>query len=292
MTTPSSKPSGAALDDLPPSSSFLQQLLEEINGSATPTVLRDRTLPPSTPSSGRSSNGSRRPSSLWVGGDSAALNTREKLRAADEARMRKSLADSFNDTPRIARPDLHLYTHCFESSSSPGGSSSSSSPHDAPVPQAAKGETTSHDTYSMMRNTAGPNRLRPKISGSHLPVPTICGIGGPTGQRSPLFFCDADSDLSATPSPIEEPMSAISEARTDATTMSEGHESTPSGSESFSREFAFAQLYLTLMYFSSQKTTGPGRTPGAFFQKDPNRDTSHPSTVPDDTNGASSAISR
>jgi hypothetical protein len=239
MTTSARQPSGGDPKHLPPSASFLQQLLQEINSSTTPTVLRDRVAPQTTPSSRRSSNASRKASSVWIGGNASALNAREKLRAADEARMRKTPADGTNDTPQIARPILHLQTRSFPSPSSSGrssGSSGSSSPRQDCNLHAAYGEATAYNPRLIMRGTRGPSQFRPDLGSLQLPTPTMHGIVGPAGQKSPLFFCDVDSDLSATPSPIEQPMSATSEAATDASTMSEKRESILGGSKSLSRK--------------------------------------------------------
>ncbi|KAF2825421.1 hypothetical protein CC86DRAFT_294791, partial [Ophiobolus disseminans] len=64
MTTPTRHPSGVPLHNLVPSGSFLQQLLEEINGSGTPTVLRNRPATQDTPRAQPNSAGSRRTSSV------------------------------------------------------------------------------------------------------------------------------------------------------------------------------------------------------------------------------------
>ncbi|KAH3913795.1 hypothetical protein HBI56_057760 [Parastagonospora nodorum] len=60
MSTPTRQPSSASLKNLVPSGSFLQQLLEEINGSGTANKLHEQPSAQATPRSNASSNGSAR----------------------------------------------------------------------------------------------------------------------------------------------------------------------------------------------------------------------------------------
>lgn len=117
MPTPFSQ---AAHSGIVPSSSYLQQLLEEIQGAATPTVLRDRPSPPSPPSA----TPSRRSSSVWIGGASIARDARDKLRAADQAHYGLPSTDIDNAartldglTAPTSSPQCNLNTHerTFES---------------------------------------------------------------------------------------------------------------------------------------------------------------------------------
>ena len=101
MSTPSRRLSGASyFTNSGPSRSVLQKLLEEINGSETPTAPRDVDTPQVTPRP--------RSDSVWVAGGSMAEDARCKLRAADEARQRKLAENntnglSSNETPSQPR---------------------------------------------------------------------------------------------------------------------------------------------------------------------------------------------
>jgi hypothetical protein len=252
MTTPSRRSSNAALKNLVPSGSFLKQLLEDISGSGTPTVLHNRNTPQHSPSSRHSSNRSRRASSAWVGGDATALETRMRLRAADEARMRKTLPNSPDGTHDTIKPTLHLNTGCFDyPSSSSGNSTTGSSPRNLFPPDPLKRNATAHDTHDVMSDAVKSNRLITPVGGLSLPVLTAhemqcLAFSDVTGTKSPLFFRDIDSDMSSTSSPTELPTSAISEALTDATTISEERQSIPSASGCRSRMFVLSLLYYTL----------------------------------------------
>ncbi|KAL6172771.1 hypothetical protein ACJQWK_01918 [Exserohilum turcicum] len=79
--------------------SFLRQLLSEIGSTDTPTAPHTTvSLQGSTrPTASRVSD--RPAPSVWVGGASAALDARQKLRAADEARSKKTATPQTNDDP-------------------------------------------------------------------------------------------------------------------------------------------------------------------------------------------------
>jgi hypothetical protein len=247
MTTPTHQPKGAPLQNLVPSSSFLQQLLEEINGSGTPTVLRERLISQGPPCPNASPNGSRRASSVWIGGGPIAQEACEQLRAADEARLRGTTVVAHDGSPDVLRPTVALHTLCFDSASSSSDRSSASlSPresHRTGADYTATARATSNGIHSAphLRCTAGVLR----VPDSNTFDPQLPLYNGLDRTESPRIFCDIDSDISATPSPAEAPTSVLSAGLTDATSISGGRPRSPSTSGSFSREFArlFYRLY-------------------------------------------------
>lgn len=94
MSTPSHPLSSAPLANAGPPRTVLQKLLEEIHGSATPTVLRD--LGTSHASPKHHCESTARPPSVWIGGAPVAQDARKKLWAADEARLRKTSQHSID----------------------------------------------------------------------------------------------------------------------------------------------------------------------------------------------------
>jgi hypothetical protein len=241
MTTPTRQPIGEPLQNLAPSASFLQQLLQEINGSGTPTALREPPSSQGTPRTSTSSNESRRASLVWSGGASIAQEARKQLRASDEARLHRTSVVVRDGSPNVPRATLALYTPCFDSSSSSGQNSSSVSPDDAHVLGVANypviTQRTSSEVSGAPQSKTAMGDLRPGASAFDAQLPFADVISRTT---SPLIFCDIDSDISATPSPTEPPTSALSTAPTDATSLSQGRPRTPSTSGSRSRMLAFA----------------------------------------------------
>jgi hypothetical protein len=241
MTTPTHEPIGTPLQNHMPSSSFLQQLLEEINGSAIPTVLRAPGPSTSTSQVRPSSQEKRRASSVWVGGSSVAQDARKKLREADEARLHRTSVSGHDGTPDVARPTLRIETPFFNALTS---SSSTSSPNLDPLepsfPAHMRITATEHaaplamsDMASSIRDgLVGGGQASP-VFPTHTIQPSVHRHVTRTG--SPLIFCDADLDLSATPSPTEPPTSATSATMTDATTTSDGPQRTSSSSSSHTR---------------------------------------------------------
>ena len=220
MTTPNRRPSGVPLHNLAPSGSFLQQLLEEISGSGTPAVLRNRATPQGTLRRQPVSNASRRSSSAWVGGTSIAEDARQKLRAADEARLRTIPVSGNDGAPETTRPTLRLHIPQFNAPVVPQDTRSSTpSPGDPCLPLTAFREKFTHGA-----GDAETDRSRPS-AGLRLTIPTTqpsLGFSEATGLASPLIICDVDSDSPNTISPSEPPTSAISGTLTDATTVSDG----------------------------------------------------------------------
>jgi hypothetical protein len=237
MTTPTRQPDGAPLPDRVPSSSFLQHLLEEISGSATPTVVRERTATRSAPRQHASPSAGRRTSSVWVGGTSTAEETRHQLRAADEARVRRDSVAADDHPREVSRSAPYLHASCFDAFPSSSRSSTSSSPSDPP-PDSLRPIATIRETTSAGRNRA---HSRPTMGALQIPesAAAACQHMPPDDidrTASPLIFCDIDSDISSTPSPTEPPTSALSAALTDATFASDDQPRSPRDTRSRGRE--------------------------------------------------------
>ena len=103
------------------SRTLLQQLLEEISGDPSTRSRRDdRPLPspplssPSPPSSYSRFSSQGHAPSVWVGGSILAQDAHEKLRAADEARWRKAVANSIDGAPDLHTPRLCLDTSMLD----------------------------------------------------------------------------------------------------------------------------------------------------------------------------------
>jgi hypothetical protein len=238
MTTPARAPIGTPLQNLTPSSTFLKQLLEEINGTNIPTALQRIVGFQGAPRSRANSNATRRSSSVWVGGSSVAQDARDKLRAADEARLLKTSARSLDAAPHPPRPILHLRTPCFEprSASSEKGTTSPSPP-DPCVSRTVSPGATAWRTRSDLSNAtefAHPESTDEGLHHSMLSNAAVEALAasGFAGISPPLIFCDIDSDVSLTTSPTEPPTSAASLTFTDATTVSDDHPRAPNESSS------------------------------------------------------------
>jgi hypothetical protein len=109
MTTPTRRPSLQSSNSNGPSASILRQLLDEISGTTTTTPTR-RDTTSTTPRSLPPSRGYRsgRATSIWVGGTDVAQDAREKLRAADEARHKKTSRREDRDDVRPTLSGLRL----------------------------------------------------------------------------------------------------------------------------------------------------------------------------------------
>jgi hypothetical protein len=238
MTTPTRQPVGAPLQNLVSSSSFLQQLLEEINGTSTATVSHRRIIPHDTTyDTPPSLPASRRPS-VWLGGSMIAQDARDKLRAADERRQLISSVSSQDTTLPLPTPTLPLRTPCFEPPSS--SSILSTTNVSSCNPASSSPRASERDTHSILPDVTQSTCSRPIAGGLRLLVPPIHTIEtlSPSDIArldSPLMFYDIDSDLSSTPSSTELPTSAISATLTDASTVSEGRITWPRESGSRSR---------------------------------------------------------
>jgi hypothetical protein len=233
MTTPTRAPIGAPFQSLAPSSTFLKQLLEEINGTGIPTVLQRKVDSQGAPRSRADSNATRRSSSVWFSGSSVAQDARDKLRAADQARLLKTPARSLDATPHPPRPILHLRTSCFEPHSpSPGDSMTSSSLPEPYFSHTMSPGAAEWRTPSALPLATASGHLKSTVEGLHLSMPSDAAVEAlaPSDiarMSSPLIFCEVDSDVSLTTSPTEPPTSATSITSTDATTVSDDRPRAP-----------------------------------------------------------------
>lgn len=235
MTTPSSRTSTVAPPSHVPSSSVLRQLLEEIKGSDTPTILRNSCTPNYTLRSPPGLEKTRVTPTVWVGGTSIAQEAREKLRAADEARYCKpvdTVSDGISDTrteedkPRKA-----------------GNGGSSQSPikkvifSQASVKVSSKDGGAEDDSY--LKGQMPCPRSKPSIlcfsNPANITAASYWCSERFAGMTSPPMFCDVDCDTSSTPSPTDPPTSAISTDSTDRTTITSARSSPPSDMSKHSR---------------------------------------------------------
>lgn len=228
MTTPSSRSSSISLANTGPPASLLQKLLGEISGKDPPTVLCNIDTQRPTPvsqSSRHSSN--RRTSSVWVGGAAIAQDARDKLRVADEAHLHKTYAlradgtpSSRKQSPRFLSPNRQIRP------SSTSGRISRSGQSETKLSKPLT-EETFQDNESDIKKDSPWVSSRPRVGGLRLPIsafdtqPQWSDREGCRAE-SPLLFCDADSDISSTPSPTEPPTSAGTEASSTGTTVSDG----------------------------------------------------------------------
>lgn len=224
MATPTRQLIGDPLQNLGPSSSFLQQLLDEINGTRPSSAPPQRQVTSTgTSATTPSTQRSRRTSSVWMGGGPMAQDARQKLRAADEARLRKTQTGNRTAAPVKQTPKLRLQVPDFKLTT-PIKGSSPISPLGTAYFDDVWGESdrtrqpppTPRPVKSAPSKPVGDDSRLP-ISTIHVSQPTTAGIV--LGTDSPLIFCDVDSDTTSTPSP-EEPTSAISGTGTDATSVS------------------------------------------------------------------------
>jgi hypothetical protein len=233
MTTPTRAPIGAPLQNLAPSSTFLKQLLEEINGADIPTVLQHKVDSQGAPRSRANSSASRRSSSVWIGGSSVAQDARDKLRAVDEARLLGTPARSLESTPHPPRPILHLRTPRFgPHSPSSGNSRTRSNPPEPCFSHTVSPGAAEWRTPSVLSNATESAHLKPPVEGLHLSMLSDAAVetlapSDIAGMSSPLIFCDIDSDASLTTSPTEPPTSATSLTSTNATTASDDRPGAP-----------------------------------------------------------------
>lgn len=247
MTTPTQRPGGTPLGFHGPSVPFLQQLLEEARASGTPTILRTQSVPQATAVPAASTNGSRRRSaSVWVGGTSVAQEMRDKLRAADEARLRRTSISSNDSTSPPTRPVLHLQMPRYNApSSSTTKSSAAASPNAVPNPTG--GMLPRGETPSAISRDARTVRMRPTVGSLRLPTSTTVTRASSPGPddsaplKSPPIFSDVESDISATPSPCSPPTSALSATSTNTTLTSNAGPGTPRAPRRPSRQ---SLLYL------------------------------------------------
>ena len=114
MATPLSRSNSATALNTGPPRTLLHQLLEEISRAGPSQTTRNDTVSQS-PSSTRSWSSSQTHSpSVWVGGSSIARDARDKLRAADEARLRKVAANAIDGTRDSQTPALRIDTSTLQ----------------------------------------------------------------------------------------------------------------------------------------------------------------------------------
>lgn len=231
MNTPSSQLCGTPLGNAGPPASFLQQLLNEINGTATPTGARKAAPKGETPRSHTDSRATgRRTPSVWVGGTAVAEDARHKLCAADEARRGRASNQATDGTPETYEMSTYLLTP-----SSLGSFSSSSSSLNRPLAYkpseedqdtrgchcAASTEITGDDVTQSMEGWAHGTLDKPPLTFTKQPVWSAADVAT---SRSPPLFCDVDSDVSSTPPspPSEAPTSALTTNSTNTTYACDG----------------------------------------------------------------------
>ncbi|KAF2849584.1 hypothetical protein T440DRAFT_130423 [Plenodomus tracheiphilus IPT5] len=225
MTTPSPRPSDLTLGNPGPSSSFLKQLLNEINGEENPAPARRDPSQRTTPAFRPRSHGSRkRRSSVWVGGATIAQDARDKLRVADEARLRRASLQGTDGTPALGPTPRLIRPRSPASSSSSGSSMMDVRSSDSSLKKLGKTSAPRSLLRGSSSNAASP-RQRPNLSGLRMPpaqflVPPSTSAERANSPRSPLIFCDIDSDISLTPSDTEPPTSAATDDSTQASTWS------------------------------------------------------------------------
>ncbi|KAF3042732.1 hypothetical protein E8E12_009469 [Didymella heteroderae] len=110
MATPYSQSNSNGALSTEPSRTLLQQLLEEVNGASSIRTARNASPLPSPTSTYSSSSSQNHSPSVWVGGSILAQNARDKLRAADEARPRRVVANAIDAAPDLNTPRLCLDT--------------------------------------------------------------------------------------------------------------------------------------------------------------------------------------
>lgn len=253
MATPVERPGVAPNAQPGRSQSFLKQLLDGIKGAGPPTVLQDQPKTKVTERTPPARVGSRRGSSVWVGGTSIAQEAREKLREADQARALKAIETASQGVVDSRRASLRIVTSGLNdlSASSDGNTAESSFYESCSSPSATQENAENQLSQSTLfgkaealhqRRTVGGLRLPGSVAFSAHPFEAPDDAFAPD---SPPMFCDIESDITVTPSPTEAPTSAISTALTDATSVTEEGSGTPSDSRSISRKshVSFTRLF-------------------------------------------------
>ncbi|KAF1850117.1 uncharacterized protein K460DRAFT_411881 [Cucurbitaria berberidis CBS 394.84] len=236
MTNPSIQPSVDSLGNIGRPGSLFQQILDEIHGRDTATALCNRSTPQATPKLPPTPHAiGRRTSSVWIGGTSIAQEAREKLRAVDQARYKTAIHGT-DGTPSD-------YSLSLRSLSLPICSTSSSSEKIVEGPGHSESEDLDSSETTLSRpcirrvvsSGLEPPSLRATVGGLRLPssnfvTQRLCSSDHAEVPKSPLMFCDIDSDVSSSPSPTEAPTSAVTVGSTEATTVSDGHSSSRNNS--------------------------------------------------------------
>lgn len=218
MATPYSTSNSSPALDTGPSRTLLQQLLEEINGVSSIQVRTESA--PHSPASTRSLSSSQTHSpSFWVGGSSFAQDTRDKLRAADQARRRRTAPMTVDGAPDLHTPMLHINTLELQAQGAARNDhekGSSPSLHQTPDPVQYPHEYMQYMMKGSPLSTTV--ELSPAAQGrDNTPFqPQAPSFGNDIARPlSPLMFSDVDFDDSSsspctgqTASPTEAPISA------------------------------------------------------------------------------------
>lgn len=229
MATPLRGSNSDPLLNSGPPASFLQHLLDEINGVATRTILHSKSIPHGTRQP--QCNSIKQPSSVWVGGSSVAQDARDKLRAADEAHFCKAHVESVGGLP--------------------GGQTSTSCLHASPLnaqPPSSDDSWGEEDVRESGVSVPGPalgfmmtNAIRPTVGGLRLVTSSFDTHLSTSGNdiarsNSPLIFSDVDlEDFYFSSPPTEAPTSPGTEAQTSMTSAAIERHTTPSDYGSISR---------------------------------------------------------
>jgi len=227
MSTPSPRPRDTPLDNSGPPCSFLRQLLEEINGDDGLVASRRRASSQSTLASWTTMDTSqKRRSSVWVGGEPIAQDARNKLRAADETRLRRASIQGTDGTPALRSTPQLASPQRINGSSAPQRKSTGPAHIDLNLNEL--GDKSTPRTILRTTNNAASPCQKLDSSGSYMSCAQPLILPGDTADRaiSPLIFCDIDSDVSLTSSDSEPPTSATTEGSTQASTWSNGNRAT------------------------------------------------------------------
>jgi hypothetical protein len=243
MTTPHRPSLGSPSNSRPPS--FLKQLLNEIGGTNTPIGTRNGKTLQSSPRynsrklfhapqavlccnqtdtirSGTSRDAEKRAPAVWVGGASAAQDAREKLRAADEARLRRV---NTPETEGILRSSSLHQRRGFPPSrsvvtSSGNHCSGSRYRNETSGGAAVEQNPTLCDDYILSGDALPSSQPRLNLEKLKIPQPVISD-GEIAESSSPLTSCE--SDLASTASSSEIPTSALTASSTNAASTFSRH---------------------------------------------------------------------
>lgn len=249
MATPHSGSNSNSALSSGPSRTLLQQLLEEINGAASArTTCSESPLQSPASSYSRSSSQIHSPS-VWVGGSILAKDARDKLRAADEARLRKLAANAIDGALDLHAPKLCLYTSRLDLQDTAMRDEHNRSAHTGfqrtPDPVSQPHEYIQYMLKGSPTSTTG--GLSPGGQGHgdqslYLRAPPLRDSIPP--PLSPLVFSDVYFDDSSSMSPQTETTVSPSDAPTSAATVHTAEElRTPSGDDGLGSRLVYKSLF-------------------------------------------------
>lgn len=220
MTAPYSRSNSVTAVNAGPSRTLLHQLLEEISGALTDRTARNESISHS-PSSTKSWSSSQAHSpSVWVGGSSIAQHARDKLRAADEVRLRSVATSTTDGASDLQTSMLRLDTPRLDATLDQHEKGLLTGSHQTPDPVRCPYDYMQHMMKGSLISTAV--GLSPAANGHdntpfHLQAPPF----GDDIPRclSPLIFSDVEFDDSPLLSPQTEPTASPTEAPTSAATV-------------------------------------------------------------------------